>query len=117
MFAGRGLDDRPDAADAVSQYFAEVAARLTALEAAADNVTINAVLPGNVDTKGARAEAGSEYFELMRPSIPVARFGLPRASDGRSGCWPQPRPASSRVPGSLSTAASLYPKADSPPGG
>ena len=51
--------------------------RGAALEAARDGVTINAVLPGNIDTEGARAGGGSEYFELMRPSIPLARFGLP----------------------------------------
>jgi 3-oxoacyl-[acyl-carrier protein] reductase len=51
--------------------------RGAALEVAADGVTINAVLPGNVETEGAQAEVGPEYFDLMRPSIPVGRFGCP----------------------------------------
>lgn len=51
--------------------------RGAAVETARDGVTINAVLPGNVDTEGARRVGGSEFFDLMRPSIPVGRFGLP----------------------------------------
>jgi 3-oxoacyl-[acyl-carrier protein] reductase len=67
---------------ALAHYGASKAAliglvRGAALEAARDGVTINAVLPGNIDTEGARAAGGAAYFELMRPSIPLGRLGLP----------------------------------------
>jgi len=67
---------------ALAHYGASKAAlmglvRGAALEVARDGVTINAVLPGNVDTEGAQAAGGPEYFKVMRPSIPLARFGLP----------------------------------------
>ena len=69
------------AVPALAHYAASKAALLglvrgAALEVARDGVTINAVLPGNIDTDGARAAGGDEYFELMRPSIPVGRLGL-----------------------------------------
>jgi 3-oxoacyl-[acyl-carrier protein] reductase len=52
--------------------------RAAALELAADGVTVNAVLPGTVDTEGARAVAGgSGFLDVMLPSIPVGRVASP----------------------------------------
>lgn len=70
------------AVPALAHYGASKAALLglvrgAALEAARDGVTINAVLPGNIDTDGGRAAGGAAYYDLMRPSIPVGRLGMP----------------------------------------
>jgi len=67
---------------ALAHYGASKAAlvglvRGAALEAARDGITINAVLPGNIDTDGGRAAGGAEYYDAMRPSIPLGRLGLP----------------------------------------
>jgi 3-oxoacyl-[acyl-carrier protein] reductase len=52
--------------------------RAAALELGADGVTVNAVLPGTVDTEGLRASAGGTgFFEVMLPSIPVGRVAAP----------------------------------------
>lgn len=52
--------------------------RTAALEFAADGVTVNAVLPGTVDTAGLRASAGgSDFFDVMLPSIPLGRVATP----------------------------------------
>ena len=51
--------------------------RSAALESAGAGVTVNAVMPGTVDTDGLRAAGGQEYVELMLPSIPVGRLALP----------------------------------------
>ena len=67
----------------LSHYAASKAAvmglvRAAALELAADGVTVNAVLPGTVDTDGLRASAGGTgFFEIMLPSIPVGRVAAP----------------------------------------
>lgn len=51
--------------------------RSAALESASYGVTVNAVLPGTVDTEGLRAAGGQEYVDLMLPSIPVGRLAQP----------------------------------------
>jgi len=51
--------------------------RSAAVECAAHGVTVNAVLPGTVDTDGLRAAGGQEYVDLMLPSIPVGRLADP----------------------------------------
>jgi 3-oxoacyl-[acyl-carrier protein] reductase len=51
--------------------------RSAAVELAGDGITVNAVLPGTVDTEGLRASGGDGYVELMRPSIPVGRLATP----------------------------------------
>jgi len=67
----------------LSHYAASKAAlmglvRAAALELAADGVTVNAVLPGTVDTEGLRASAGGTgFFEIMLPSIPLGRVAAP----------------------------------------
>jgi 3-oxoacyl-[acyl-carrier protein] reductase len=67
----------------LSHYAASKAAlmglvRTAALELAAAGVTVNAVLPGTVDTEGLRASAGGTgFFEVMLPSIPAGRVATP----------------------------------------
>jgi 3-oxoacyl-[acyl-carrier protein] reductase len=67
----------------LSHYAASKAAlmglvRAAALELAADGVTVNAILPGTVDTEGLRASAGgSGFFDVMLPSIPLGRVAAP----------------------------------------
>lgn len=68
----------------LSHYAASKAAllglvRAAALEYAGAGVTVNAVLPGTVDTEGLRAAGGEDYVDLMLPSIPVGR--LARSED------------------------------------
>jgi 3-oxoacyl-[acyl-carrier protein] reductase len=48
--------------------------RTAAIELAADSITINAVLPGNVMTEGL-ADLGEEYIQSMTASIPLRRLG------------------------------------------
>jgi 3-oxoacyl-[acyl-carrier protein] reductase len=48
--------------------------RTAAIELAADRITINAVLPGNVLTEGL-ADLGEEYIQSMTASIPLRRLG------------------------------------------
>jgi 3-oxoacyl-[acyl-carrier protein] reductase len=48
--------------------------RTAAIELAADGITINAVLPGNVMTEGL-ADLGEEYIQSMTASIPLRRLG------------------------------------------
>jgi 3-oxoacyl-[acyl-carrier protein] reductase len=48
--------------------------RTAAIELAADRITINAVLPGNVLTEGL-AELGEDYIQSMTASIPLRRLG------------------------------------------
>jgi 3-oxoacyl-[acyl-carrier protein] reductase len=48
--------------------------RTAAIELAASNITVNAVLPGNIVTEGL-AELGQEYAERMAVSIPLRRLG------------------------------------------
>jgi 3-oxoacyl-[acyl-carrier protein] reductase len=62
-----------------SHYGATKAAQLgflrtAAIELAADGITINAVMPGNIATEGL-AEMGDEYREQMESSIPLKRLG------------------------------------------
>jgi 3-oxoacyl-[acyl-carrier protein] reductase len=52
--------------------------RSAALESASDGITVNAVLPGTVDTDGLRAAGGQEYVDLMLPSIPAGRLAQPQ---------------------------------------
>lgn len=48
--------------------------RSASLELAKDNVTINAVLPGNVITEGFEGN-GLEYLAAMQASVPLGRLG------------------------------------------
>ena len=48
--------------------------RTAAIELARDNITINAVLPGNILTEGLD-DVGEDYLETMTRSIPMARLG------------------------------------------
>src|SRR6218665_1641816 len=48
--------------------------RTAAIELAQDNITINAVLPGNILTEGL-AEMGRDYISSMAASIPLKRLG------------------------------------------
>jgi len=48
--------------------------RGAALEYANAGITVNAVLPGTVDTEGLREGGGQDYVDLMLPSIPVGRL-------------------------------------------
>ena len=48
--------------------------RSAALELAKHNITVNAVLPGNIWTEGL-ADAGEDYERTMRASIPLGRLG------------------------------------------
>ena len=48
--------------------------RTAAIELARDNITINAVLPGNIYTEGL-AGLGEDYLKSMMASIPVGRIG------------------------------------------
>ncbi|HLJ02841.1 MAG TPA: 3-oxoacyl-ACP reductase FabG [Solirubrobacteraceae bacterium] len=62
-----------------SHYGATKAAQLgfirtAAIELAASGITINAVLPGNIETEGL-AELGPEYRRKMEESIPQRRLG------------------------------------------
>jgi 3-oxoacyl-[acyl-carrier protein] reductase len=62
-----------------SHYGATKAAQLgfirtAAIELASHGITINAVLPGNVETEGL-AELGPEYRQKMEASIPQRRLG------------------------------------------
>jgi 3-oxoacyl-[acyl-carrier protein] reductase len=50
--------------------------RTAAMELAADDVTINAVLPGNIHT-GSLDDLGEEYLEQMRSNIPLGELGEP----------------------------------------
>jgi 3-oxoacyl-[acyl-carrier protein] reductase len=53
--------------------------RNLAVELAADGVTVNAVLPGNIATEGAAAAEGdSGYFDAMTALIPAGRLGQAR---------------------------------------
>jgi 3-oxoacyl-[acyl-carrier protein] reductase len=62
-----------------SHYGATKAAQLgflrtAAIELAARGITINAVMPGNIETEGL-AELGEEYRASMESSIPLKRLG------------------------------------------
>jgi 3-oxoacyl-[acyl-carrier protein] reductase len=62
-----------------SHYGATKAAQLgflrtAAIELASDAITVNAVLPGNIETEGL-AELGPDYREQMESSIPLKRLG------------------------------------------
>ena len=48
--------------------------RSAALELAPWNITINAVMPGNILTEGLDG-LGSDYFKAMEASIPMKRLG------------------------------------------
>ena len=50
--------------------------RSIAVEVAAQGVTVNAVMPGNVETPGL-ADTGEEHRERMLSAIPMGRFGTP----------------------------------------
>ena len=50
--------------------------RTAAIEVAQSDITINAVLPGNIET-GGLDELGEEYLEKMRASIPKGELGTP----------------------------------------
>lgn len=62
-----------------SHYGASKAAQLgfmrsAALELARDDITINAVMPGNVLTEGLR-ELGEDYLDKMAAAVPLRRLG------------------------------------------
>ncbi|MDF2478559.1 MAG: 3-ketoacyl-ACP reductase [Sphingobacterium sp.] len=64
-----------------SHYGASKAAQLgfmrsAALELAQDNITINAVMPGNILTEGLK-DLGEDYLTRMAESIPLKRLGTP----------------------------------------
>ncbi|WP_201788367.1 3-oxoacyl-ACP reductase FabG [Serratia marcescens] len=48
--------------------------RSAALEFAADNITVNAVLPGNILTEGL-CEMGTDYIAEIEKSVPLKRLG------------------------------------------
>lgn len=48
--------------------------RTAAMELAPKNITINAVLPGNIVTEGL-AEMGQDYMDSMASAIPIGRLG------------------------------------------
>jgi 3-oxoacyl-[acyl-carrier protein] reductase len=48
--------------------------RTAAIELARDNITINAVLPGNIYTEGLQ-DLGEDYLKTMAASIPMKRLG------------------------------------------
>ena len=50
--------------------------RCAALECAKDGVTINAILPGNIQTEG-MDEQGEEYIESVKQAIPMGKLGDP----------------------------------------
>jgi 3-oxoacyl-[acyl-carrier protein] reductase len=50
--------------------------RSAAVELATSGVTVNAVMPGNIETPGLE-ETGDEHQRLMLSSIPMGRFGTP----------------------------------------
>jgi len=50
--------------------------RSAALEVAAEGVTINAVMPGNIMTEGMEG-MGQDYIETLAASIPMKRLGEP----------------------------------------
>jgi 3-oxoacyl-[acyl-carrier protein] reductase len=50
--------------------------RSAAVELATSGVTVNAVMPGNIETEGL-GETGDEHQRLMLSSIPMGRFGTP----------------------------------------
>ena len=64
-----------------SHYGASKAAQLgfirtAAIELSQDGITINAVLPGNIETEGLK-ELGESYRQQMISSIPLKRLGTP----------------------------------------
>lgn len=66
----------------LSHYAASKAAlmglvRGGALELGPAGITVNAVLPGTVDTEGLRATGGAQFLATMLPSIPVGRAATP----------------------------------------
>jgi 3-oxoacyl-[acyl-carrier protein] reductase len=50
--------------------------RSAAVELATSGITVNAVMPGNIETPGLGATSG-EHQRLMLSSIPMGRFGTP----------------------------------------
>jgi 3-oxoacyl-[acyl-carrier protein] reductase len=50
--------------------------RSAAVELATSGVTVNAVMPGNIETEGL-GETSDEHQRLMLSSIPMGRFGTP----------------------------------------
>ena len=50
--------------------------RTAAIELAQNNITINAVMPGNIITEGLQ-ELGEEYLKTMAASIPLKTLGTP----------------------------------------
>ena len=50
--------------------------RTAAIELAASNITINAVLPGNIMTEGL-GDLGQDYLQSMIDAIPMGKLGTP----------------------------------------
>lgn len=73
-----------------SHYGASKAAQLgfvrtAALELAPQDITINAILPGNIETEGL-ASLGDDYRRRMISAIPLGRLGTP-ADIGFAACF------------------------------
>lgn len=65
--------------------------RSAALEVADAGITINAVLPGNVQTPGF-ADLGPEHTRRMLAAIPLGRFAQPEDVSGRYASSPPGKP-------------------------
>jgi 3-oxoacyl-[acyl-carrier protein] reductase len=50
--------------------------RTAAIELAPKNITVNAVMPGNIMTEGLEGN-GPEYIAAMEASVPLRRLGTP----------------------------------------
>ncbi len=51
--------------------------RTAAIECAADNITINAVEPGNILTEGLVSTLGEKHITAMKAAVPMGRLGEP----------------------------------------
>ena len=78
--------------------------RSLAVEVAAHGVTVNAVMPGNVETPGL-GETGEEHRNRMLSAIPMGRFGTPGTSASR--CASSPRRTRSTSPGRRSSSTAV----------
>ena len=78
--------------------------RSAAIELATSGVTVNAVMPGNVETPGL-GETSEEHQRLMLSSIPMGASASRRTSAGPCASWPRARPATSPGRRWSSTAA------------
>ena len=49
--------------------------RTAAIKLIGKGITINAVMPGNIETEGGLAELGADYRQQMEMSIPQGKLG------------------------------------------